>query len=78
MPFRKEEDYGTNASGDRSEEYCVYCFENGKFLDEGITLEEKINKNVRFGVQMECLNLKQEKWHQRFCLNSSAGIGKIQ
>ncbi len=52
MPFRKEEDYGTNASGDRSEEYCVYCFENGKFLDEGITLEEKINKNVRFGVQM--------------------------
>ncbi len=52
MSLRKEEDYGTNNDGSRSEEYCFHCFENGKFLDEGIKLEEKINKNVMFGVQM--------------------------
>jgi hypothetical protein len=52
MPLRKEEDFGTNAGGSKSEEYCFHCFQNGKFLDEGITLQEKINKNVKFAVQM--------------------------
>ncbi len=52
MPLQKEEDFGTNASGSKSEEYCFHCFQNGKFLDEGITLQEKINKNVKFAVQI--------------------------
>jgi len=52
MPLQKEEDFGTNAKGSKSEEYCFHCFQNGKFLDKGITLEEKINKNVKFAVQM--------------------------
>jgi hypothetical protein len=52
MPLQKEEDFGTNASGSKSEEYCFHCFQKGKFLDEGITLQEKINKNVKFAVQM--------------------------
>lgn len=51
MPLREEGDFGTNADGVRSKEYCFHCFKNGRFLDEDITLEEKINKNVRFGVQ---------------------------
>ncbi len=52
MPLQKEEDFGTNAGGSKSEEYCFHCFQNGKFLDEGITLQEKIDKNVKFAVQM--------------------------
>ncbi len=52
MPLQKEEDFGTNANGSKSEEYCFHCFQNGKFLDEGITLQEKIDKNVKFAVQM--------------------------
>ncbi len=52
MRLQKEEDFGTNASGSKSEEYCFHCFQNGKFLDEGITLEGKISKNVKFAVQM--------------------------
>ena len=52
MPLQKEEDFGTNANGSKSEEYCFHCFQNGKFLDEGITLEGKISKNVKFAVQM--------------------------
>jgi hypothetical protein len=53
MPLQKEEDFGTNADESKSEEYCFHCFQNGKFLDEGITLREKIEKNVKFAVQME-------------------------
>jgi len=52
MPLQKEEDFGTNADGSKSEEYCFHCFQNSKFLDEGITLQEKIDKNVKFAVQM--------------------------
>jgi hypothetical protein len=52
MPFSRAEDYGTDRDGSRSTEYCFHCFQGGKFLDEGIPLREKIEKNVRFGVQM--------------------------
>ena len=52
MPLEKEDDFGTNRNGSKSEEYCFHCFQNGKFLDEGITLEGKISKNVKFAVQM--------------------------
>jgi hypothetical protein len=52
MPLQNEEDFGTNVNGSKSKEYCFHCFQNGKFLDEGITLQGKIDKNVKFAVQM--------------------------
>lgn len=45
-------DFGTNADGGESREYCKYCFENGKFLGAQ-TLEEKIESNIRFWVDEE-------------------------
>lgn len=52
MPLKKDEDCGTNTDGTKSHEYCFHCFQKGKFLDEGITLQGKIEKNIRFGIQM--------------------------
>jgi len=52
MPLKKDDDFGTKRDGSKSEEYCFHCFKGGTFLDEGITLQEKIEKNVKFGVQM--------------------------
>jgi len=52
MPLQKEDDHGTNEDGTRCDEYCVHCFRFGKFIDEGITLEEKIEKNVESAVKM--------------------------
>jgi hypothetical protein len=52
MPLAKDTDFGTNADSSKSQEYCFHCFKDGKFLDEGITLQEKIEKNIKFGVQM--------------------------
>ena len=52
MPLQKEDDFGTNTNGSKSEEYCFHCFQNGTFVDEGITLQEKIEKNVQFAVQI--------------------------
>lgn len=36
-----DELYGTNADGSKNEDYCKYCFENGKFTFHG-TMEEMI------------------------------------
>lgn len=52
MPLQKDEYFGTNEDGSKSKEYCFHCFQNGKFLDEGITLQGKIDKNVKFAVQI--------------------------
>lgn len=52
MPLRSDYDKGTNADGSKSGEYCKFCFENGKFKDEGITLEQKIEKNIVIAKQM--------------------------
>jgi hypothetical protein len=52
MPLRKDDDFGINTDGSKSDEYCFHCFKDGKFLDEGITLKEKIEKNIKFGIQM--------------------------
>lgn len=52
MPLRSDYDLGTNTDGSKSPEYCKFCFENGKFKDEGITLEQKIEKNIEMAKKM--------------------------
>lgn len=41
MPLVGDKELGTNADGSTNTEYCIYCFEGGKFKDE-MTMEEMI------------------------------------
>ena len=50
--MQKNEDFGTNKDGSRNEEYCHFCYKDGRFTDEGITVEEKINKNIELATRM--------------------------
>lgn len=43
---------GTNMDKSRSDKYCSFCFQDGKFVDNGITLEQKIAKNIQIAVNM--------------------------
>jgi len=52
MPMQKSKDFGTNTDGSKNEEYCHYCYKDGRFTDEGITMEEKINKNIELATRM--------------------------
>ena len=69
MPMEKEADFGTNADGSRNEEYCCYCYKNGAFTDETITMEGMIDLNLKFneengypmGTQEECKKM-MESW----------------
>ena len=47
MPLMKDEDFGTNADGSVNQDYCRYCYQNGKFLQD-CTMEEMIEHCSQF------------------------------
>ena len=51
MPLTEPAHFGTNADGGKNEEYCVYCWENGKFTNPNWTLEQVIEFSVPFVVE---------------------------
>jgi hypothetical protein len=51
MPMKKDKDFGTNKDGNQNGEYCCFCFKNGRFTDEGVTLQQKIDKLVKISVE---------------------------
>ncbi len=51
MPLENDPNKGgTNADKSRSKKYCSFCYQDGKFIDEGITLQEKIEKNIKIAI----------------------------
>lgn len=47
MPLQGEEDFGTDAGGNKNKEYCAYCYKEGAFTTE-MTLEEMIENNMQY------------------------------
>jgi len=58
MSMKKTEDFGTNADGPKKSEYCHFCFQNRKFTDQNITMEQMIHKVAGFAKQM---NMSEEQ-----------------
>jgi len=52
MPIKKDHNKGTEADKSLSPMYCYHCYENGKFTDPNLTLNE---------MQTQTLKLMQEK-----------------
>jgi len=48
MPLRKLGELGVNADESVSTEYCSHCFMDGKFVEEGISVEEMAEFNLNF------------------------------
>ena len=60
MPLDKDPNKGgTNLDGSKSDKYCSFCFQSGKFTDEGITLKEKIEMNIQIAVSQ--LNMTESE-----------------
>lgn len=47
MPLKTAEDFGLNADNSKNEDYCRYCFTEGKFTED-ITMDEMIEHCVQF------------------------------
>ncbi|MFC1786916.1 zinc ribbon domain-containing protein [Halobacteriota archaeon] len=52
IPIINKEDFGTNSDGSKNAEYCQFCYKEGKYTDEGITMEQKIEKNIEIAKKM--------------------------
>jgi hypothetical protein len=60
MPIDKDPAKGgTNSDKSKSEIYCSFCYQDGIFLDYGITLKEKIEKNIQIAVTK--MNIPENK-----------------
>lgn len=46
MPLN-DENRGTNADGSKNEDYCMYCYQNGKFTNDS-TMDEMIEFCAQF------------------------------
>ena len=46
IPMKQDGDFGTNRNCSKSKEYYMFCFKEGQFTDEGITLMQTIEKNI--------------------------------
>lgn len=46
MPITSPREFGTNADGTKSTDYCVYCYRDGAF-DEDLTMDEMIDHCVK-------------------------------
>ena len=44
MPMEKPDDFGTNIDNSKNKEYCCHCYQDGKFTEPGITMEQMIEK----------------------------------
>lgn len=61
MPLSEEALYGTNADGSKNEEYCIYCFKEGKFTEPNLTREQIIEKGVQYLVKEQNIELSKAK-----------------
>ena len=46
MPLARPEDFGTDPSGHRVNDFCRHCYQAGAFTDPEVTMEEMINRCV--------------------------------
>ena len=51
MLLNAPEEFGTEKDGSKNQAYCSYCYQNGKFEDENMTLEQMIETCVPFVVE---------------------------
>ena len=50
MPMNDDSVFGTEKDETKNLDYCVYCYKNGKFIDD-VSMEKYIEMNVPFYIQ---------------------------
>lgn len=60
MPIISNEQLGTNKDKSRNEDYCIYCYKDGEFIDK-VTMEEYIKMCSQFGSQAGMTNEEMKK-----------------
>ena len=61
MPITSDELFGTEADGSRNEEYCIYCYKDGEFVDK-VSMEEYIDMCSKYGEQADMTNEEMREY----------------
>lgn len=61
MPMMKTDDYGDNADGSPSGEYCKTCFRNGEFADKDVSMEKMMEITAKEMVRIMKISEEQAK-----------------
>ena len=54
--------FGTNVDKSLNEKYCNYCYKDGNYTDDGITINEKIDKQII--IMIEKMSIPEKKARQ--------------
>ncbi len=60
MPLTKD-DLGTNLDGSLNNDYCKYCYKDGKFIDD-VTMDEYIEMCSQYGKQAGMTNKEMKDY----------------
>lgn len=63
MPLENEEMMGTNQDGRKNEDYCIYCYKDGKFIDD-VGMKEYIEMSIPY---YEQAGMKTEAEMREYC-----------
>ena len=64
MPIDDEKLFGTEKDGSINKDYCVYCYKNGKFIDD-VSMLEYIDMCSEFGSQAGMTNEEMKEYCQK-------------
>ena len=61
MPLENPEQVGTNADWSVNQDYCIYCYKDGKFIDD-VSMEEYIDMCSQYWAQAEMTNEQMKEY----------------
>ena len=60
MHIITDKQLGTNSDGSRNNDYCIYCYKDGEFIDK-VSMEEYIEMCSQYGEQAGMTNEEMKK-----------------
>ena len=61
MPLENPEQFGTNADWSVNQDYCIYCYKDGKFIDD-VSMEKYIDMCSQYWAQAWMTNEQMKKY----------------
>ncbi|MDR1697613.1 MAG: zinc ribbon domain-containing protein [Erysipelotrichaceae bacterium] len=63
MGLDQENDRGTNKDQSKSDDFCIYCFNDGEFTKEDLTFDEMVDISLRYSKAYQNAASEAEKNH---------------
>ncbi len=64
MPIENDNQLGSNLDGSLNQDYCKYCFKEGKFIDD-VSMEKYIDMCSQFGAQAGMTNDEMRAFYEK-------------